>query len=264
MLSIENLEVVYNDIALAVAGISLKVGAGDRICLLGTNGSGKTSTVRAIVGTLSLFEAEIKKGRITFFEQSLLGRSPEQIVRNGIALVPEGRRILAELSVRDNLLLGAYTRSSRGEVAADEERVLNYFPILRQRYRSPAGYLSGGEQQMLAIARAYMVRPKLLICDEPSLGLAPKMVINIFDILYRIVQDEGTAVLLIEQNAPIALAFSQYGYVMESGRLVLEGSSSKLRENEDVQEFYLGVGSAGEQKSYRDVKTYKKVKKWLN
>ena len=261
LLSVRNVEVVYNDIALVLRGVSLDVPQGSIVALLGANGAGKTTLLRAITGLLRVHRGEITKGKIELEGTAITGRDPADVVGLGIAQVMEGRRIFQELTVEENLRAGGFTR--RGDKAAAREaneRVLELFPILRDRRRSTAGYLSGGEQQMLAMGRALMASPKLLLLDEPSLGLAPKLVEQIRDIIVDI-NKQGTSVLLVEQNATMALSVAQSGYVMETGRIVKEGASAELLADQDIQEFYLGMGETG-RRSFRDVKSYRRRKKW--
>jgi len=265
MLQLNNLEVVYNDIILVLRGISLEVPDGRIIAFLGSNGAGKSTTLRAVSGLLPYEDGEIKKGAIEFDGVSIHGKDPQEIVRLGITQVPEGRRIFAELTVEENIRVGAHTRrGSKTGIAQDLRMVLDYFPPLRQRLKVEAGYISGGEQQMLAIARALMARPSLMMLDEPSLGLAPMLVTEIFDIIKRINREEEVSILLVEQNALMALTVAEYGYIMENGKIVLDGSSRKLMDNEDVKEFYLGQTADKERKSYSDVKHYKRRKRWLS
>ncbi len=265
MLRVNNLEVVYNDIILVLRGISLDVPDGSIIAFLGANGAGKSTTLRAISGLLDYEDGEIKKGTIEFQDKSIHKMDPQKIVRLGITQVPEGRRVFADLTVAENIRVGAHTRKDgKGEVERDYERVLTYFPALKDRLKVQSGYISGGEQQMLAIARALMARPSLMMLDEPSLGLAPLLVSEIFEIIKRINREEKVSILLVEQNALMALAISEYGYIMENGKIVLDGPSHKLIENEDVREFYLGVKEDQERKSFADVKHYKRRKRWLS
>ena len=264
MLEVANLEVVYNEVALVLRGLSIEVPDGQIVALLGANGAGKTTTTRAVSGLLDVHEGKITKGSVTFNGQRIDDMEPSAIVRSGITQVMEGRRVFAELTVDENLVTGGITNTNRAALAAAHERVMTMFPILADRRKSVAGYLSGGEQQMLAIGRALMVDPKLLILDEPSLGLAPKLVAQIRDIIVEINQ-AGTSVLLIEQNATMALSIAGYGYIMETGKIVMDGEAAKLLKDEDVQEFYLGLhGEEGERKSFRDVKHYKRRKRWLS
>jgi branched-chain amino acid transport system ATP-binding protein len=264
MLTVENLEVVYNDVVLVLRGISLEVPAGQIVALLGANGAGKTTTLRAITGLLDVHEGDITKGNIRFEGEDITHIDPARRVRRGISQVMEGRRIFAEMTVDENLKAGAYVNGDARAVGAAYERVITLFPVLADRRRSTAGYLSGGEQQMLAIARALMQEPKLLILDEPSLGLAPLLVQQVRDVIVEI-NASGVSVLLIEQNANMALSIAHHGYIMETGKMVMDGDPVKLLKDEDVQEFYLGLhGDGGERKSFRDVKHYKRRKRWLS
>ena len=263
MLEIANLEVVYNDVALVLRGFSLEVRDGQIVALLGGNGAGKTTTLRAITGLLDIHEGDITKGTIVWDGEKIHDAEASHIVRAGIAQVMEGRRVFAEMTVDDNLRTGAITNSSAKNVMESHARVMELFPPLQSRRKDTAGYLSGGEQQMLAIGRALMADPKLLILDEPSLGLAPMLVQRIRDIIAGI-NEQGTAVLLIEQNAVMALSIADYGYIMETGKVVMDGDPQKLLADEDVQEFYLGLHGEGERKSFRDVKHYKRRKRWLS
>jgi branched-chain amino acid transport system ATP-binding protein len=263
MLEIANLEVVYNDVVLVLRGISLEVPDGQIVALLGANGAGKTTTTRAIGGLLDIHEGDVTKGSITWQGERIDNKEASHIVRAGITQVLEGRRVFAEMTVDENLRTGAFTNTNRDAVAAAFERVMTLFPVLGERRRSTAGYLSGGEQQMLAIGRALMAEPKLLILDEPSLGLAPRLVQQIRDIIVEI-NEQGIAVLLIEQNATMALSIAHHGYIMETGKMVMDGDPQKLLRDEDVQEFYLGLHGEGGRKSFRDVKHYKRRKRWLS
>jgi branched-chain amino acid transport system ATP-binding protein len=264
MLTVENLEVVYNDVVLVLRGISLEVPDGQIVALLGANGAGKTTTLRAITGLLDVHEGDITKGSIHLDGKDITHTDPAYRVRSGISQVMEGRRVFAELSVDENLKAGAYINRDSKDVSSGYERVMTLFPVLKQRRRSTAGYLSGGEQQMLAIARALMQHPKLLILDEPSLGLAPLLVQQVKDVVTEI-NGQGTSVLLIEQNANMALSIAHHGYIMETGKMVMDGEPERLLQDEDVQEFYLGLhGEGGERKSFRDVKHYKRRKRWLS
>jgi branched-chain amino acid transport system ATP-binding protein len=260
---VSNLEVVYNDVVLVLRGISLEVPTGKIVALLGANGAGKTTTMRAITGLLDLHEGDITKGSVSFEGVDITEKDPSFIVRSGISQVMEGRRIFAEMTVEENLRAGAYTNGNRSRVDEAHERVMTLFPLLADRRKAIAGYLSGGEQQMLAIGRALMQEPKLLILDEPSLGLAPRLVQQIRDIVVEI-NRLGTSVLLIEQNASMALAISHHGYIMETGKMVMDGSPQKLLTDADVQELYLGLHGEGERKSFREVKHYKRRKRWLS
>ncbi len=264
MLTLNNVEVIYNDVILVLKGMSLHVPEGKIVALLGSNGAGKTTTLKAISGLLKPDDGEVTDGEIIFQDRRIDKLDAEDIVRAGIFQVMEGRRVFEHLTVEENLRAGAYTRRGRGNLKADFDMVYEYFPRLRERRNQQAGYLSGGEQQMLAIARALMARPKLMLLDEPSLGLAPLLVMAIFDIVRRINQEQGTTILLVEQNARLALDIADHGYIMEGGRIVLEGETDKLRDNEDVKEFYLGLTEVGQRKSYRDVKHYKRRKRWLS
>ena len=264
MLEVNNIEVVYNDVILVLKGISLSVQKGDIVALLGANGAGKTTTLKAISGVLRLQNGDLEGGTISFNGKEIQDDDPDRIVRNGISMVPEGRRIFSDLSVIENLVVGAFTRSDRSRVKKDFDIVLNYFPVLRERRNQRAVYLSGGEQQMVAVGRALMSKPILIMLDEPSLGLAPLVVKSIFEILKQINRDQSTTLLLVEQNANLALKFASYGYIMENGRIVLDGPCHKLKENEDVQEFYLGVTDQKDRKNYAQVKHYKRRKRWLS
>lgn len=263
MLSVQNLEVVYNDVILVLRGISIEVADGQIVALLGANGAGKTTTMRAITGLLDVHEGDITKGSVIFEGKDITDAEPSKIVGLGVSQVMEGRRVFAEMTVDDNLRAGAFLTRSRPAVRAARERVLDLFPLLADRTKATAGYLSGGEQQMLAIGRALMQSPKLLILDEPSLGLAPKLVQQIRDIVVGI-NEQGTSVLLIEQNATMALGIADYGYIMETGKIVMDGKPEKLLKDEDVQEFYLGLRAEGERRNFRDVKHYKRRKRWLS
>lgn len=263
MLEVSNLEVVYNDVILVLRGVSIEVPDGQIVALLGANGAGKTTTMRAITGLLDVHEGEITKGHIRFEGDEITHRDPSNIVRRGISQVMEGRRVFAEMSVDDNLRAGAFANRDRSSIAKARDRVMGLFPILADRGRTTAGYLSGGEQQMLAIGRSLMQSPKLLILDEPSLGLAPRLVQQMRDIIVEINQG-GTSVLLIEQNANMALSIAHHGYIMETGKIVMDGSADKLLKDEDVKEFYLGLHTGGEKKSFREVKHYKRRKRWLS
>lgn len=264
MLEVNNIEVVYNDVILVLKGISLNVPENGIVALLGANGAGKTTTLKAISGVLPLQNGELEGGAIYFEKNPLHTLDPDAIVRCGISMVPEGRRVFDELNVIENLVIGGYTRSDRDSVKKDVDMVFNYFPVLAERRQQRSVYLSGGEQQMLAVGRALMSRPKLMMLDEPSLGLAPLLIRNIFSILRRINREQGTTLLLVEQNAKLALKFSFYGYIMENGKIVLDGPCDELIENEDVKEFYLGVTETEERKSYSEVKHYKRRKRWLS
>ena len=264
MLRLNNVEVIYSGVILVLKGLSLAVEHGQIVALLGANGAGKTTTLRAISGLLKAEEGRVTDGTIELEGRRIDGRDPEAIVRMGVFQVMEGRRVFENLTVDENLRVGAYTRRDQGGVRRDSETVYRYFPRLKERRRQMAGYLSGGEQQMLVIGRALMARPRLVLLDEPSLGLAPMLVREIFAIVRRLNQEERLTILLVEQNASVALGIADYGYVMEGGRVVLDGPAARLRENEDVKEFYLGLTEMGTRKSYRDVKHYKRRKRWLS
>ncbi len=263
LLSLNNIEVLYDDVILVLRGLSLEVGEGRIAALLGSNGAGKTTTLKAISGLLYVEDGEVTDGTIVFDGEEIQGTDAHRIVEKGIFQVLEGRRVFEHLTVRENLTAGAYTRHDRRAADADIDKVFHYFPALAERRRQIAGHLSGGEQQMLALGRALMASPRMMLLDEPSLGLAPILVESIFEIVQRINRDEGTTILLVEQNARLALSVADYGYVMEGGRVVLEGTADELRTNEDVKEFYLGLGDAG-RRSYRDVKHYRRRKRWLS
>jgi branched-chain amino acid transport system ATP-binding protein len=262
LLGVENLEVVYNDVVLVLKGLSLACEQGRITALLGANGAGKSTTLKAISGLLHSEDGEITDGQVVYRGRPITRMGPERIVRQGIFQVMEGRRIFEDLSVEENLRCGAFTRP-RNEFALNLERVYGYFPRLRERRRQLAGYMSGGEQQMLAIGRALMARPRLLLLDEPSLGLAPLLVEEIFEIIRAVNREENVSILLVEQNARAALSIADHGYIMETGRIMLDGAASDLVNNPDVQEFYLGMSQTGESRSYRDVKHYRRRKRWL-
>ncbi len=264
MLTLNNIEVIYNRVILVLKGMSLEVPKGQIVALLGSNGAGKSTTLKAISGLLKPEDGEVTDGEIIFEGEEIHGLDAADIVRRGIFQVMEGRRIFDHLDVEQNLIAGSYTRSDRQHVRDDIRAVFNYFPPLQERRGQAAGYLSGGEQQMLAIGRALMAQPKLIMLDEPSLGLAPLLVKNIFQIIKQINQEKGTTILLVEQNANLALEVADYAYVMENGRIVLDGSPDALKDNADVREFYLGLNEVGKRKSYRDVKHYKRRKRWLS
>ena len=263
MLSINNIEVVYHDVILVLRGVSLGIEQGQVITLLGANGAGKTTTLKAISGLLKTEVGKVSHGDIKFDSKRIDRMGPEDIARMGIIQVLEGRRVLEQLSVEENLVVATHLLKDRSRVNEDIERVYDYFPKLRTLRNQKSGYISGGEQQMMVLGRALMAHPKLMLLDEPSLGLAPLLVQEIFKIIRQINKEEKTAMLLVEQNAIAALDIATYGYVMESGRVVLDGSASDLIENEDVKEFYLGFGTLSQRKSYRDVKHYKRRKRWL-
>jgi branched-chain amino acid transport system ATP-binding protein len=260
LLEVKNIEVVYSEVILVLRGLSLVVPKGEIVALLGANGAGKSTTLKAISGLLRTEEGEITRGDVVFDGERLNGIDPDRIVRRGIFQVMEGRRIIADMTCLENLRLGAFTRGD-GEVRRDIDMVFDYFPRLRER-TGLAGYLSGGEQQMLAIGRALMARPRLILMDEPSMGLSPLLVKEVFGIIRRLNRDLGITILLVEQNARMALSVASYGYVMEQGKVVLDGTAASLAENEDVKEFYLG-GHGAERKSFRNLKSYKRRKRWL-
>lgn len=264
MLKVNNIEVVYNDVILVLKGISLEVPDGAVVALLGANGAGKSTLLKAVSGLLDYENGEITDGGIEFMGSPIHRKYPEDIVRLGICQVPEGRRIFTDLSVSENIMIGAHTCSDRSRIRGNYQKVVGYFPILGIRASQRALFLSGGEQQMLSIARALMSMPRLITLDEPSLGLAPLLVKEIFKILGDINREEGTALLLVEQNAMRALELAGYGYVLEYGKIVLDDESRKLSANEDVKEFYLGLTEESGRKSYADVKHYKRRKRWLS
>jgi branched-chain amino acid transport system ATP-binding protein len=264
MLSVNNIEVVYDNVVLVLKGVSLEVQAGTITTLLGANGAGKTTTLKAISGVLGTERGNITKGSITFGDKRIDGMRPFDVTRIGISQVFEGRRVFEHLTAEENLIAGGHVQREPRMVRRGIELVYTYFPLLKERRHQLSGYLSGGEQQMLAIGRALMSEPKLMLLDEPSLGLAPMLVEEIFGIVQRLVKQESLSVLLVEQNAAMAVSVAQHGYVMETGRIVLEGSVQKLRDNADIREFYLGLNEVGSRKSYRDVKHYKRRKRWLS
>jgi len=264
MLTLNNVEVVYNDVIAAVRGISFEVPDTAIVALLGSNGAGKSTTLKAISGILKSQDGEIEDGSIEFNGVRLNEKSPEGVVRMGICQVPEGRRVFDDLTVDENIRVGAFTRKDKNKVTRDYDFVMDLFPLLKERKNQLAGYLSGGEQQMLAIGRGMMSKPKLMMLDEPSLGLAPLVVKEIFNVIMRINQEEGTGILLVEQNANVALLHATYGYIMENGKIVMDDKSEKLIENEDVKTFYLGLTGDAQKKSYKDVKHYKRRKRWLS
>jgi branched-chain amino acid transport system ATP-binding protein len=264
MLVLNNVEVIYDGVILVLKGVSLTVREGGITTLLGANGAGKTTTLKAISGLLRAERGEVTKGAIELAGQRIDRLPAHDIVRRGIVQVFEGRRVFEHLTTEENLVAGAHVRPDMGEVRRGIQRVYEYFPRLRERRAVQAGYLSGGEQQMLVIGRALMSGPRVMLLDEPSLGLAPMLVEEIFQIVQRLNRDERLTVLLVEQNAALALTIAQHGYVIENGRIVLEGSAETLRGNADIKEFYLGLTEVGARKSYRDVKHYKRRKRWLS
>jgi len=262
-LSINNIEVIYDHVILVLKGVSLEVPQGKTVALLGANGAGKTTTLKAISNLLRAERGEVTKGSIEFNGRRIDRLTPNALVRLGVCQVMEGRHCFAHLSVEENLLTGAFTRKgSRAELKDALERVYHYFPRLKQRRSSLAGYTSGGEQQMTAVGRALMARPSMILLDEPSMGLAPQIVEEIFEIVRDLNQKERVSFLLAEQNTNVALRFADYGYILENGRVVMDGKASDLAQNEDVKEFYLGLSTAG-RKSFRDVKHYRRRKRWL-
>ncbi len=264
MLKLNNVEVVYDRAVLVLKGISLEVPEQRIVALLGSNGAGKSTTLKAISGLLGPERGEIIAGTVEFAGERIDRRGPEEIVRLGVTQVMEGRRVFEHLTAEENLVAGAHTRRNGADIKRDLQLVYEYFPRLGERKALKAGYLSGGEQQMLAIGRALMARPRLMLLDEPSLGLAPLLVEEIFQIIERLNREEKLTVLLVEQNAAMALTVAQYGYVMENGRIVLDGETASLRDNADVKEFYLGLTEVGQRKSYRDIKHYRRRKRWLS
>lgn len=263
LLNVNNIEVIYDHVILVLKGVSLKVAAGGIVALLGANGAGKSTTLKAISNLLRTERGDITKGNIVYRGERVDGLTPNDLVRRGVVQVMEGRHCFAHLTVEENLLTGAYTRHDAGrDIRGDLEKVYRYFPRLQDRRGSLAGYISGGEQQMAAIGRALMARPRMILLDEPSMGLAPQLVEEIFEIVQQLNTAEGVSFLLAEQNANVALRFSHYGYILENGRVVMEGDSGTLTTNEDVKEFYLGLESGG-RKSYRNVKHYRRRKRWL-
>jgi branched-chain amino acid transport system ATP-binding protein len=264
MLTLNNVEVIYDGVILVLKGVSLSVREGGITTLLGANGAGKTTTLKAISGLLRSERGEVTKGNIEFGGERIDRMPPHQIVKRGVVQVFEGRRVFEHLTTEENLIAGAHVQGDMARVRDGIARVYEYFPRLKERRGVQSGYLSGGEQQMLVIGRALMASPRVVLLDEPSLGLAPMLVEEIFSIVQRMNQQEQLTVLLVEQNATLALAIAEHGYVMENGRIVLEGPAAKLCENADIKEFYLGLTEVGARKSYRDVKHYKRRKRWLS
>ena len=263
MLEVSNIEVVYDHVILVLKGVSLQVPAGGIVALLGANGAGKSTTLKAISNLLQAERGEVTRGAIRLDGTEVQGRSPNELVRRGCVQVMEGRHCFGHLTVEENLLTGAFTRKvSRGEIAEALERVYHYFPRLKQRRSSQSGYTSGGEQQMTAIGRALIAKPTMILLDEPSMGLAPQIVEEIFEIVQDLNAKERVSFLLAEQNTMVALRYANYGYILESGRVVMDGDAKGLASNEDVKEFYLGLSSAG-RRSFRDVKHYRRRKRWL-
>ena len=263
LLTVNNIEVIYDHVILVLKGVSLEVPEGGIVALLGANGAGKSTTLKAISNLLGAERGEVTKGSIECLGVRVDQLSPNELVRLGVIQVMEGRRCFEHLTVEENLLTGAYTRrDGQANVLADLEKVYHYFPRLKERRTAQSGYTSGGEQQMTAIARALMANPKMILLDEPSMGLAPQLVKEIFEIVRDLNEKEGVSILLAEQNTMAALKIADYGYILETGRVVMDGDAESLRENEDVKEFYLGL-SSGRRRSYRDVKHYRRRKRWL-
>jgi branched-chain amino acid transport system ATP-binding protein len=263
LLTVNNVEVIYDHVILVLKGVSLEVPEGRIVALLGANGAGKTTTLKAISNLLASERGEVTKGSIEYQGERIDRLTPNELVRRGVIQVMEGRHCFQHLTVEENLLTGAFTRSAnRAQVRQDLEMVYGYFPRLRERRRSQAGYTSGGEQQMTAIGRALMARPKMILLDEPSMGLAPQVVEEIFEIVHRLNEKEGVSFLLAEQNTMVALRYANYGYILENGRVVMDGPAEELASNEDVKEFYLGLSSSG-RKSFRETKHYRRRKRWL-
>jgi branched-chain amino acid transport system ATP-binding protein len=264
LLQVNNIEVIYNHVILVLKGVSLQVPKGGITALLGGNGAGKTTTLKAVSNLLQSERGEVTKGSIHYRGEPIAELNPSELVARGVIQVMEGRHCFEHLTIEENLLTGAYTRKDgRAEIEKDLEMVYGYFPRLKERRRSQAGYTSGGEQQMCAIGRALMSRPETILLDEPSMGLAPQLVEQIFEIVRRLNEEQGVSFLLAEQNTNVALRFAHYGYILESGRVVMDGPAERLRENSDVKEFYLGMSEQG-RKSFRDVRSYRRRKRWLS
>jgi len=264
VLEVNNIEVVYNKVVQALRGLSLVVPRGRIVALLGSNGAGKSTTLKAISGLLEIEDAELEQGSILFAGKPVRQRAPQELVRAGMSHVMEGRRVFEDLTVHENLVASTYALDGRAGTKPDFEMVYNYFPRLYERRKGLAGYLSGGEQQMLAIGRALIAQPKLILFDEPSLGLSPKLVEDIFTIIARINAEAGTSMLLVEQNATVALAVAHQGYIMENGKIVIDGTAEHLASDPDVREFYLGMEGDGGAKSFKELKHYKRRKRWLS
>jgi branched-chain amino acid transport system ATP-binding protein len=264
MLALNNIEVVYDGVILVLKGVSLNAGEGQITTLLGANGAGKTTTLKAISGLLHTERGQVTKGSVELDGARLDRLQPYDVVKRGIAQVFEGRRVFENLTVEENLIAGAHSRSNKAEIRAGTDRVYGSFPVLKERRDQRAGYLSGGEQQMLVIGQALMSDPKVILLDEPSLGLAPMIIDEIFGVIRRLKDEQKITVLLVEQNAALALDIADHGYVMENGRIVLEGPAESLRQNSDIKEFYLGLNEAGARKSYRETKHYRRRKRWLS
>jgi len=264
VLSVNNIEVIYDHVILVLKGVSLEVPEGGIVALLGANGAGKTTTIKSISNLLKSERGEVTKGSIEFMGDRVDSLSPSDLVNRGVVQVMEGRHCFEHLTVEENLMTGAYTRrDGRKAIARSLDKVYEYFPRLRERRKSQAGYTSGGEQQMVAVGRALMAKPKVVLLDEPSMGLAPQLVEEIFQIVQALNRNEGVTFLLAEQNTSVALRYATYGYILENGRVVMDGEAKALQDNEDVKEFYLGL-SGGERKSFRDVKQYRRRKRWLS
>jgi branched-chain amino acid transport system ATP-binding protein len=264
MLALNNIEVVYDNSILVLKGVSLEAPEGQITTLLGANGAGKTTTLKAISGLLHAERGEVTKGSVEMDGERLDRLQAFDVVKRGVVQVFEGRRVFENLTVEENLVAGAHSRRDRNGVRGSIDRVHELFPVLRERRNQAAGYLSGGEQQMLVIGRALMSEPKVVLLDEPSLGLAPQLIEEIFRVIRRLKEEQHLTVLLVEQNATLALDIADHGYVMETGRIVLEGPAEALRQNSDIKEFYLGLNEAGARKSYRDTKHYRRRKRWLS
>ena len=264
LLEVNNIEVVYNKAVQVLRGLSLSVPQGQIVALLGSNGAGKSTTLKAVSRLLSLQDGEVTRGEIRFGGHSIAALAPHALVRSGLFHVMEGRHVFEDLTVQENLVAATYAVTDARSSARDFELVYEYFPRLYERRKGLAGYLSGGEQQMLAIGRALIARPRLMLLDEPSLGLSPVLVENIFEIIARINAEQGVSMLLVEQNASVALAVSHYGYIMETGKMVIDNTAEKLASDPDVREFYLGVGREGGARSFKDLKHYKRRKRWLS
>jgi branched-chain amino acid transport system ATP-binding protein len=263
VLEVNGIEVIYSHVILVLKGVSLTVPEGGIVAILGGNGAGKTTTLRAISNLLKGERGEVTKGSIEYRGERVEHLGPAELVKRGVVQVMEGRHCFAHLTIEDNLLTGAYTRRDKGEIAANLDKVYTYFPRLKERRKSQAAYTSGGEQQMCAIGRALMSAPSVVLLDEPSMGLAPQLVEEVFNIVQSLNANEGVTFLLAEQNASVALKYANYGYILESGRVVMDGSAEELANNQDVREFYLGMGGGG-RKSFRDGKSYKRRKRWLS
>ncbi|CAN1543501.1 LivF ABC-type branched-chain amino acid transport systems, ATPase component [Burkholderiaceae bacterium] len=262
VLNVNGIEVIYNHVILVLKGVSLQVAQGQIVALLGGNGAGKTTTLRAISNLLRAERGEVTKGSIALRQERIENLTPADLVKRGVVQVMEGRHCFAHLTIEENLLAGAYILKNQAQISANLEKVYAYFPRLKTRRTSQAAYTSGGEQQMCAIGRALMSNPSVMLLDEPSMGLAPQIVEEVFEIIKDLNQKEGVTFLVAEQNTNMALQYADYGYIMESGRIVMDGAAAELRNNEDVKEFYLGMGG-GQRKSFKEVKSYKRRKRWL-